>query len=77
MIQEDYIRIDWMRKELYEMLYERKINYDTLKVYIDLIAKWRRECEKDDNHQNPLDHDSGGNQHGGPCWGVMGVKGCR
>lgn len=50
MIQEDYIRIDWMRKELYEMLYERKINYDSLKVYIDLIAKWRRECEKDDNH---------------------------
>lgn len=50
MIQGDYIGIDWMRKELYEMLYERKINYDTLKVYIDLIAKWRRECEKDDNH---------------------------
>ena len=50
MIESDYIQIDWMRKELYEKLYKREINYDTLKVYIDLLAKWRRRCEKNDNH---------------------------
>ncbi len=50
MIESDYIKIDWMRKELYEKLYKREIDYDALKVYIDLLAKWRRECEKNDNH---------------------------
>lgn len=46
-MHKDYIQIEWMRKELYEMMYRRQIDYDTLKVYIDLLAKWRRKCEED------------------------------
>jgi len=33
--------IEWLRKELYEMLYNREIDHDVLMVYIRLIHKWR------------------------------------
>ena len=44
--ERDYLPIEWMRKELYEMLYKREISYDELNVYIKLIARWRKETEK-------------------------------
>lgn len=37
--------IDWMRKELYEMLYQRTIDRKTMWIFIELIAKWRRRNE--------------------------------
>lgn len=38
----DNISIEWMRKELYEMLYERKITSNEVHVFIELIARWGR-----------------------------------
>ena len=39
------IDIDWLRKELYEMLYRREIGHEVLMVFIKLIHKWSMEKE--------------------------------
>lgn len=39
--------IEWLRKELYEMLYNREIDHDVSMVYIRLIHKWRVENERE------------------------------
>lgn len=38
---DDSISIEWLRKELYDMLYERKITSNEIHVFIELIARWR------------------------------------
>ena len=47
-IEEKFININWMRKELYEMLFDGEIDERVLKVFTGLIGKWIKEREKND-----------------------------
>ena len=45
LIDKDFINIEWMYKQLTDMLYERKIDHDVMKVFYKLVADWRRKNE--------------------------------
>lgn len=44
-ISEKNINIEWLRKEIYEMLYRREIDSDVVHTFTKLIAKWRYDNE--------------------------------
>ena len=50
------IDIKWLQKKLVDKLYDGDISHNTMQVFIDLIAEWRLENERD----------AGGNSVGNP-----------
>ena len=41
------IDIKWLQKKLVDKLYDGDISHNTMQVFIDLIAEWRVENERD------------------------------
>lgn len=42
-----YIDIKWLQKKLVDKLYDGEITHNTMQIFIDLIADWRTENERD------------------------------
>ena len=54
------IDIKWLQKKLVDKLYDGDISHNTMQVFIDLIAEWRVENERNagsNNMGNPT-HDN-------------------
>ena len=43
----DYIGVKWLQQKLVDRLYDGDISHNTMKLFIDLIAEWRLENERD------------------------------
>ena len=43
----DYIGVKWLQQKLVDRLYDGEITHNTMKLFIDLIAEWRLENERD------------------------------
>lgn len=41
-----YIDIKWLQKKLVDKLYDGEITHNTMQIFIDLIADWRTENER-------------------------------
>lgn len=46
-LNKKYIDIKWLQKKLVDKLYDGEITHNTMQVFIDLIADWRTENERD------------------------------
>ena len=49
LIKTEYIKIDWMRKRLIDMLYNGDIDHEVLEVFLKLIGEWLKENVGDKN----------------------------
>ena len=45
-LNKKYIDIKWLQKKLVDKLYDGEITHNTMQVFIDLIADWRTENER-------------------------------
>ncbi len=39
---DDLMSIDWMQKQLVDMLYENDLSSDVMKVFFELVERWKR-----------------------------------
>lgn len=40
---DNLMSIDWLNKELYELMYERRVGESEIKIFHELIKRWRDE----------------------------------
>lgn len=45
-LNKKYIDIKWLQKKLVDKLYDGEITHNTMQIFIDLIADWRTENER-------------------------------
>ena len=49
---EDFIK--FLQKELVDMIYNKEIDGDDMKVYNKIVAKWRKKNEKEESSRQGL-----------------------